>query len=77
MIIDDFNFNVDNKTSIICELSANHSRDINIALKSIEIAKEIGANAVKIQTYTPDTMTIDCDKEDFVIKSTIWDGSNL
>ena len=77
MIIDDFNFNLDNKTFIICELSANHSHDINIALKSIEIAKEIGANAVKIQTYTPDTMTIDCDKEDFVIKGTIWDGSNL
>jgi len=63
---------------IIAELSANHNQDFNEAVKLIHAAKEAGADAIKIQTYTPDTMTIDCDKEFFKIgKGTIWEGENL
>lgn len=63
---------------IIAEISANHGHDINIAKESIKAAKECGADAVKIQTYTPDTITIDCDNNYFQIKKdTIWDGKTL
>ena len=63
---------------IIAELSANHNQDFNQALKLIHAAKEAGANAVKIQTYTPDTMTIECDNDYFKIgRGTIWEGKNL
>ena len=65
------------KPYIIAELSANHNGDINRALKLIEIAKESGADAVKIQTYTADTMTIDSNEEDFKIKGGLWDGYSL
>ena len=65
------------KPYIIAELSANHNGDINRALETISIMKECGADAVKIQTYTADTLTIDCDKEDFKIKGGLWDGYNL
>lgn len=66
------------KVFIIAELSANHGNDIKIAKKTILAAKESGADAVKIQTYTPDTMTINCDNEYFKLKSgTIWDGRSL
>jgi pseudaminic acid synthase len=54
------------RTLIVAELSANHNQDIDIAEKTIRAAKECGADAVKIQTYTPDTMTIDCPKEELV-----------
>lgn len=62
---------------VIAELSANHGGSIARAKASIFAAKNAGASAVKIQTYTPDTMTIDCDKEDFQIKSGLWEGYNL
>lgn len=62
---------------IIAELSANHNGDINTAFRLIEIAKESGADAIKIQTYRPDTITIDCDKEDFQIKDGLWKGKTL
>ena len=63
---------------IVAELSANHNHDINIAKQSIEAAKNVGADAIKIQTYTPDTMTIDCDNEYFKVnQGTIWDGITL
>lgn len=63
---------------IVAELSANHGNDINIAIESIKIAKEIGADAVKLQTYTADTLTIDCDNEYFQIhQNTLWDGETL
>jgi len=63
---------------IIAELSANHGHDIEIATKTIKSAKEAGADAIKIQTYTADTITIDCDNEYFQIKQgTVWDGMNL
>ena len=66
-----------NPVYIIAELSANHNQSIAKAIKLIEAAKQAGADAVKIQTYTPDTMTIDSDKEWFQIKGTIWEGKNL
>lgn len=63
---------------IVAEISANHGSDINIAIETIKAAKNAGANAIKIQTYTADTLTIDCNKEYFKIQSgTIWDGKNL
>jgi len=71
-------FNTDDKVFIIAELSANHSHSLQIAKDTIYAAKEGGANAVKLQTYTPEWMTIDCKKKDFLIKSgTLWDGKNL
>lgn len=63
---------------IIAEMSANHNQDFDQAVKLIEAARGAGADAVKLQTYTPDTMTIDCDNEYFRIgKGTIWEGKNL
>lgn len=63
---------------IVAELSANHNQDLELALNTIREAKKAGADAIKIQTYTPDTITIDCDNEYFQIKSgTIWDGRTL
>jgi len=62
---------------VIAELSANHNGDIQRAFDSILAAKTSGADAVKIQTYTPDTMTIDCDDSDFQIKGGLWDGYSL
>lgn len=76
MLLD--NFNLDDKVFIIAELSANHGHDIEIAKKTIKAAKESGADAIKIQTYTADTLTIDSDKDYFRLNSgTIWDGSTL
>lgn len=63
---------------IIAEISANHHHDIQEAIDLIRIAKDCGADAVKIQTYTPDTLTIDCDNEHFKIgKGSIWEDQNL
>lgn len=66
------------KTFIIAELSANHNHKKEIALESIKAAKEAGADAVKIQTYTADTITLNCDNKYFQIKQgTLWDGTTL
>lgn len=66
------------KAFIVAEVSANHGNDINIVKQTILKAKEIGCDAVKLQTYTPDTMTLDCDNEYFQINNgTIWDGTTL
>ncbi len=63
---------------IIAELSANHNQDINIAIESVKKAKEMGADAIKLQTYTADTLTLPCDNEYFQIKQgTLWDGQTL
>lgn len=62
---------------IIAEMSANHAGDIENAKKIIHAAKEAGADCIKIQTYTPDTLTIDCDKEYFQIGNGTWSGENL
>lgn len=72
------NFNTDEKVFIIAELSANHGHDIEVAKQTIKAAKESGADAIKVQTYTADTMTIDSDKDYFKLDSgTIWDGRTL
>lgn len=62
---------------IIAELSANHNGNIEIAIETIKAAKRAGADAVKFQTYTADTITLNCKKDDFKIKGTIWDGKYL
>lgn len=62
---------------IIAELSANHNGKLEIALKIIEEAKKAGADAVKLQTYTADTITLDCDSEEFQIRGGLWDGKTL
>jgi N-acetylneuraminate synthase len=65
-------------TYIVAEMSANHNQRFEKAVEIVKAAKEAGADAVKLQTYTPDTMTIDCDKEHFHIgEGTIWEGRNL
>lgn len=65
------------KTFIIAELSANHGHKLDVALESVRAAKAAGADAVKIQTYTADTITLNCDAEDFFVKGTLWDGRTL
>jgi len=76
--IGDFEINHKSKTFIIAELSANHGHDINIAKETIKAAKEVGADAIKFQTYTADTLTIDCDNDYFKLNNgTIWDGDTL
>ena len=77
MKIGNFEFNKNSEIFIIAELSANHNGNIDTAIETIKAAKRVGANAIKLQTYTADTMTIDCEKDDFVIKGTIWEGENL
>ena len=73
------NFDLEKKgVYIIAELSANHNGSIEIAKDTIKAAKEIGANAIKLQTYTADTLTLNCKKEDFIISGgTLWDGKSL
>lgn len=65
------------KTFIIAEMSANHNQHLDIALDTIRAAKKAGADAVKIQTYTADTLTLDCDKPDFVCGKGLWEGQTL
>ena len=70
-------FDTNDKVFIIAELSANHAGSLQIAKDTIYAAKEAGADAIKLQTYTPEWMTIDSDKEDFIIKGGLWDGKKL
>lgn len=62
------------KTFIVAELSANHGHKLELALESVRAAKEAGADAIKIQTYTADTLTINCDKPDFRLGKGLWEG---
>ncbi len=62
---------------IVAEMSANHNQSFEQALQIIEAAKAVGADAIKLQTYTADTLTIRCDNEHFRIKGTIWNGRTL
>lgn len=62
---------------VIAEMSANHNQSFDKAVRIIEAAKQAGADAVKTQTYTADTITLDCDNEYFRIKGTVWEGKNL
>tara|TARA_Y100001968_G_scaffold307221_2_gene324842 strand:- start:28237 stop:29280 length:1044 start_codon:yes stop_codon:yes gene_type:complete len=62
---------------IIAELSANHNGSIEKAKKTIQAAKDCGADAIKLQTYTAESMTIDCNKDDFIIEGGLWNGYKL
>lgn len=62
---------------IIAELSANHNGKLETAIRIIDEAVKAGADAVKLQTYRPDTITLDCDSDDFKIKGGLWDGRTL
>ena len=62
---------------IIAELSANHQGALDTAIKSLHAAKHAGADAIKLQTYTADTITLDCDSDDFIIKEGLWAGRRL
>ncbi len=62
---------------IIAEMSANHNQDFNRAVEIISAAKDSGADAIKLQTYTPDTITLNCRNDFFLIKGTIWNNQNL
>jgi pseudaminic acid synthase len=65
-------------TYIIAELSANHNQDFDQAVRLIQAAKDSGADAIKLQTYTPETITISCNNRDFLIgEGTLWQGKNL
>ncbi|TQR33824.1 pseudaminic acid synthase [Campylobacter sp. MIT 99-7217] len=71
------NFDTSKEVFIIAELSANHAGSLELALQSIKAAKKAGANAIKIQTYTPDSLTLNSDKDDFIIKGGLWDKRKL
>ena len=77
MKIGNFEINDSSPVFIIAELSANHNGSIQTAIETVRAAKRAGANCIKLQTYTADTMTIDSDNDDFLIKGTVWDGENL
>lgn len=62
---------------VIAEVSANHNQKFERAVQIIHAAKDAGADAIKLQTYTPDTMTIACNRPEFRIHGTIWNGRNL
>ena len=67
-----------NGVFIIAELSANHNGSKETAIETIKAAKRAGADAIKLQTYTPETMTLDCSNEDFIINNnSIWDGQTF
>lgn len=67
----------DHPPYVIAELSANHNGKLETALRIVEEAKKAGADAVKLQTYKPDTITLNCDSEDFKIRGGLWDGRTL
>lgn len=77
MQIGKFNINSNSKVFIIAELSANHNGNLSTAIETIRAAKRAGADCIKLQTYTADTITIDSDNPDFIIKDTIWSGRKL
>ena len=68
---------IEDRILIIAELSANHNGSIEIAIETIKAAKRAGADCIKLQTYTAETMTIDSAKDDFMIEGGIWDGRKL
>ena len=62
---------------IVAELSANHNHNLQIARDSIRAIADTGADAVKLQTYLPESLTLDCRKDDFRLKGGLWDGRYL
>jgi pseudaminic acid synthase len=78
IIIGNRKIGLEHEPFIIAEMSGNHNQDLNRALKLVEAAAKAGAHALKLQTYTADTMTLDCDNEEFLVKgSATWDGQKL
>ncbi|AWW32223.1 pseudaminic acid synthase [Echinicola strongylocentroti] len=77
MKIGDFKIDKNSSVFIIAELSANHNGSLETALETVKAAKRAGADCIKLQTYTADTITIDSKKPDFLIQGTIWEGKNL
>lgn len=65
------------KTFIIAEMSANHNHQLNVAIDTIRAAKKAGADAIKIQTYTADTLTLNCDRPDFQVGKGLWEGETF
>lgn len=68
---------MDEPPFIIAEMSANHNGSLKTAFRIIEAAKQAGADAIKLQTYMPDTITLNCDGDEFRIRGGLWDGKNL
>lgn len=77
MQIGNFKIDANSPVFIIAELSANHNGSLQTAIETIRAAKRAGADCIKLQTYTADTITLDSDKDDFIIKGTIWNGKKL
>lgn len=75
--IDGRRIGVSEQPYIIAEMSANHRGRLETALRTIEMAKQMGADALKMQTYSADTMTIECDNDEFQIAGGLWDGYSL
>ncbi|MBQ3946643.1 MAG: pseudaminic acid synthase [Alphaproteobacteria bacterium] len=65
------------KTFIVAEMSANHNHHLDVAIETIKTAKKAGADAIKIQTYTADTITLNCNSKDFVCGPGLWEGETL
>jgi pseudaminic acid synthase len=77
MQIGKFKIDKNSSTFIIAELSANHNGSLETAIETIKAAKRAGADCIKLQTYTAETITLDSSKDDFLIKGTIWNGRKL
>ena len=75
--IDGRRISIDDQPYVIAEVSANHNGKLENALALIDVAKNSGASAVKLQTYKPDTITLDCNSEEFKIRGGLWDGKTL
>ena len=76
-VIDNVEISTDHPPYVIAEVSANHNGSIENAFKLIQTAKDAGAQAVKLQTYKPDTMTVNVAAGEFPVKGGLWDGYKL